>query len=67
MVQNIREAFIENLKDVTWMDTDTKQAAKEKVKRMRTRHGRILKSSSGSTLNPEILFRFPSFTRKSIS
>lgn len=31
MVQNIREAFKENLKDVTWMDNATKQAAEEKV------------------------------------
>ena len=31
MVQNIREAFKENLKDVTWMDSATKQAAEEKV------------------------------------
>ena len=41
MVQNIREAFIENLENVTWMDTKTKQAAKEKVRRMRTRQERI--------------------------
>lgn len=31
MVQHIREAFIDNLKDVTWMDSETKKAAKEKV------------------------------------
>lgn len=41
MVQNIREAFIENLENVTWMDSQTKQAAKEKVRRMRTRHGHM--------------------------
>jgi len=32
MVQNIREAFIENLETVNWMDSQTKQAAKEKVR-----------------------------------
>ena len=32
MVQNIREAFIENLETVNWMDSHTKQAAKEKVR-----------------------------------
>lgn len=31
MVQKIREAFIDNLKTVTWMDDATKEAAKEKV------------------------------------
>lgn len=31
MVQHIRGAFIDNLKDVTWMDSETKKAAKEKV------------------------------------
>lgn len=41
MVQNIREAFIDNLKTVDWMDSQTKQAAKEKVTRMPTR--RILR------------------------
>jgi len=32
VVQNIREAFIENLETVNWMDNQTKQAAKEKVR-----------------------------------
>ena len=41
MVQNIREAFIDNLETVDWMDSQTKQAAKEKVRRMPTR--RILR------------------------
>lgn len=36
MVQNIREAFIENLETVNWMDSQTKQAAREKVRRLRT-------------------------------
>jgi len=35
MVQNIREAFIENLETVDWMDSQTKQAAKEKVRGLR--------------------------------
>lgn len=35
MVQNIREAFIENLETVNWMDSQTKQAAKEKVRDLR--------------------------------
>ena len=35
MVHHIRHAFIDNLNNVTWMDAKTKQAAKEKVARMR--------------------------------
>ena len=36
MVQDIREAFIENLETVNWMDNQTKEAAKEKVRSLRT-------------------------------
>ena len=36
MVQDIREAFIENLETVNWMDNQTKEAAKEKVRSPRT-------------------------------
>ena len=32
MVDNIREAFIDNLENVKWMDKQTNQAAKEKVR-----------------------------------
>ena len=42
MVENIREAFIDNLKSVNWMDEKTKQAAKEKV-RLKRLH--VLKQS----------------------
>lgn len=31
MVQHIRNAFMDNLQDVKWMDSKTKQAAMEKV------------------------------------
>lgn len=31
MVAEIKSAFEENLKYVSWMDSDTKKAAKEKV------------------------------------
>lgn len=31
MVQHIRNAFMDNLRDVKWMDVKTKQAAREKV------------------------------------
>lgn len=31
MVSDIKQAFEESLKDVAWMDSDTKMAAKEKV------------------------------------
>ena len=31
MVQHIRQAFIDNLETVNWMDSATKEAAKEKV------------------------------------
>lgn len=34
MIENIRGAFIENLKSVNWMDDETKQAAKEKAEAM---------------------------------
>lgn len=34
MVENIREAFIDNLKSVNWMDEKTKQAAEEKAEAM---------------------------------
>ena len=42
MVENIREAFIDNLKSVNWMDEKTKQAAEEKV-RLKLLH--VLKQS----------------------
>lgn len=42
MVENIREAFIDNLKSVNWMDEKTKQAAEEKV-RLKRLH--VLKQS----------------------
>lgn len=31
MITDIREVFISNLDDLTWMDADTKRAAEEKV------------------------------------
>jgi len=34
MVQHIRNAFIDNLNDVAWMDSETKEAAKEKAEAM---------------------------------
>ena len=34
MVQHIRNAFMDNLRDVKWMDVKTKQAAREKVTAM---------------------------------
>ena len=33
MVDSIRQAFINNLENVKWMDNQTNQAAKEKVRR----------------------------------
>ena len=36
MVQQIRQAFLDNLKSVTWMDDQTKRAAKIKVGHLRT-------------------------------
>lgn len=58
MVQNIREAFIENLETVTWMDSITKQAAREKVRRMRTTHAYYIHS------RPRITLTLPSSIRK---
>lgn len=31
MIKDIREVFISNLDDLTWMDGETKKAAEEKV------------------------------------
>lgn len=31
MIKDIREVFISNLEDLTWMDAETKKAAEEKV------------------------------------
>ncbi len=31
MIKDIREVFISNLDDLTWMDAETKKAAEEKV------------------------------------
>lgn len=31
MIKDIREVFISNLQDLTWMDEQTKKAAEEKV------------------------------------
>lgn len=31
MIKGIREVFISNLDDLTWMDAETKKAAEEKV------------------------------------
>lgn len=31
MIKDIREVFISNLNDLTWMDAETKKAAEEKV------------------------------------
>ena len=33
MIKDIREVFISNLDDLTWMDAETKKAAEEKVNR----------------------------------
>ena len=49
MVQNIREAFIENLETVNWMDSQTKQAAKEKVRSLHN-SGKIAYECSYLTL-----------------
>jgi predicted metalloendopeptidase len=32
MIHAIRGVFIDNLKDIDWMDDETKKAAKEKVR-----------------------------------
>lgn len=31
MIANIREVFVSNLDDLSWMDAETKKAAEEKV------------------------------------
>jgi len=33
MTSRLRKAFIDNLKSADWMDSETKQSAKEKVER----------------------------------
>lgn len=39
MIANIREVFVANLKDLTWMDADTQKAAEEKAQAIRERIG----------------------------
>ncbi|XP_072320254.1 neprilysin-like isoform X2 [Eucyclogobius newberryi] len=39
MIKDIREVFISNLDDLTWMDTQTKKAAEEKARAIRERIG----------------------------
>ena len=59
MVQNIREAFIENLETVNWMDSQTKQAAKEKV---RSLHNSGKNSLRVFILNFDWMTRHDNFT-----
>ncbi|XP_066541497.1 neprilysin-like [Hoplias malabaricus] len=39
MITNIREVFVSNLHDLTWMDGETKKAAEEKARAIRERIG----------------------------
>uniref|UniRef100_A0A4W6BZV8 Neprilysin n=1 Tax=Lates calcarifer TaxID=8187 RepID=A0A4W6BZV8_LATCA len=39
MIKDIREVFISNLNDLTWMDAETKKAAEEKARAIRERIG----------------------------
>uniref|UniRef100_W5LKP2 Neprilysin n=1 Tax=Astyanax mexicanus TaxID=7994 RepID=W5LKP2_ASTMX len=39
MIVNIREVFVSNLNDLTWMDLDTSKAAEEKARAIRERIG----------------------------
>ncbi|XP_023258212.1 neprilysin isoform X1 [Seriola lalandi dorsalis] len=39
MIKDIREVFISNLDDLTWMDAETKKAAEEKARAIRERIG----------------------------
>ncbi|KAM9318246.1 neprilysin-like isoform 2-T2 [Pholidichthys leucotaenia] len=39
MIKHIREVFISNLDDLTWMDAETKKAAEEKARAIRERIG----------------------------
>uniref|UniRef100_A0A8C9ZJP8 Neprilysin n=1 Tax=Sander lucioperca TaxID=283035 RepID=A0A8C9ZJP8_SANLU len=39
MIKDIREVFISNLHDLTWMDAETKKAAEEKARAIRERIG----------------------------
>uniref|UniRef100_A0A3P9N4L0 Neprilysin n=1 Tax=Poecilia reticulata TaxID=8081 RepID=A0A3P9N4L0_POERE len=39
MIKDIREVFISNLNDLTWMDEETKKAAEEKARAIRERIG----------------------------
>lgn len=34
MIKDIREVFLSNVEDLTWMDEQTRRAAEEKVRRL---------------------------------
>lgn len=74
MVQQIREAFIDNLKTVNWMDSATKEAAKEKAEAILQQIGYpkfivnetlLMEYFDGLTVDPKRLFQ-NRLTEKSI-
>lgn len=78
MVDSIRQAFINNLENVKWMDNQTNQAAKEKVKHGHKgrlinnvigelKHRRLRDANGSRKLNPKavvFLFRSPFASKK---
>uniref|UniRef100_A0AAX7UJ34 Neprilysin n=1 Tax=Astatotilapia calliptera TaxID=8154 RepID=A0AAX7UJ34_ASTCA len=53
MIKGIREVFISNLDDLTWMDAETKKAAEEKARAIRERIGYSDNIMDGEYLNNE--------------
>lgn len=53
MIKDIREVFISNLDDLTWMDAETKKAAEEKARTIRERIGYSDKIKDDEYLNNE--------------
>ncbi|XP_024910669.1 neprilysin isoform X2 [Cynoglossus semilaevis] len=53
MIREIREVFINNLQELTWMDEETKKAAEEKARAIRQRIGYSENIMNDSYLNNE--------------
>uniref|UniRef100_H3ABL0 Neprilysin n=1 Tax=Latimeria chalumnae TaxID=7897 RepID=H3ABL0_LATCH len=53
MIADIREVFIQNLKELGWMDVETKQKAEEKAKAIRERIGYSDEIKDDTKLNEE--------------
>lgn len=74
MIKDIREVFLSNLEDLTWMDEQTRRAAEEKVRRLKVavaclrfaiRFPTSRKTNSETTKMPFVFFRPELFGKES--